>query len=228
MKLFTTPVLLLVALAVALPAAPPSSTAEVVTRLNQASQGFESITATLKRLNYTAVVRITETEAGTLRMGRAKGNTRLVIDLTSPNQKTIFFHDRKLEIFYPKAKLVEEYDLGKASKLVDQFLLLGFGTSGSELKAAYDLTLTGAEKINGLSTWKLQLVPKSKEARAQLAKVELWITDDTTETLQQKFFMPSGDYQLVTYSDLRRNAPLANDALALKLPADVQRARPQK
>ena len=36
---------------------------------------------------------------------------------------------------YPKLKTVQEIDLGKRTDLIDQFLLVGFGTSGQELQS---------------------------------------------------------------------------------------------
>jgi len=37
--------------------------------------------------------------------------------------------------------------LGKKKSLVDQFLLLGFGTPGSDLKKSYSITLQGEETL---------------------------------------------------------------------------------
>ena len=38
------------------------------------------------------------------------------------------------QIYYPKSNTVEEYDLGKERAMIDQFLLLGFGSSSGIYK----------------------------------------------------------------------------------------------
>ena len=119
------------------------------------------------------------------------------------------------------------YDLGKHRQLVDQFLLLGFGTPGSELQRGYDVKLLGEENIAGLATSRLELTPKSPAVREHLTKVDLWISA-SGHPVQQKFHKPSGDYTQVVYSDLAINPPFAKDALALALPAGVKREFPQK
>lgn len=219
---------LLVLLAgVMLQAAAPRSVDEVVSRLDANARGFTGVSADIKRLNYTAIVKETEIEEGSLTLKKASnGSVTAKLDLRVPNAKTFLFSGRKLEIYYPKAKMVEEFDLGKARRLVDQFLLLGFGTSGKDLRAAYDIQLSGQEKVGQTDTWKLTLVPKSKEAKAQLPKVELWYPEEGADPVQQKLYMPSGDYTLVTYSNVQRKS-IPDSALALSLPAGVTRRQPQ-
>jgi outer membrane lipoprotein-sorting protein len=137
------------------------------------------------------------------------------------------FQGQKAEIYYPKIKTVQVYDLGKYRQLVDQFLLLGFGSSGKELRKSYSLRVVGEDKVSGELTTRLELLPKSKSARKHLGKVELWIST-SGYPLQQKFYQPSGDYVLITYSDLKINPDFPEDALKLKLPGDVKREYPQK
>jgi outer membrane lipoprotein-sorting protein len=151
----------------------------------------------------------------------------MLIDFSDPDPRTVSFAERRVEIFYPKIKTVQVYDLGKYRNLIDQFLLLGFGSSGSELKKNYDMKVSGEEKAGGETTTRLELVPKSASAREHLTKVELWISS-AGYPLRQKFHRPSGDYALATYSDLKINTNLSDDTLKLKLPSGVKRQYPQK
>ena len=83
---------------------------------------------------------------------------QVLIDFTKPDPKTVAFRGRKAEIFYPKLKIVQEYDLGKRTDLIDQFLLVGFGTTGKELKANYSMRYVGEESVAGQKAYKLELI----------------------------------------------------------------------
>jgi outer membrane lipoprotein-sorting protein len=123
---------------------------------------------------------------------------------------------------------VQVYDVGKSRSLVDQFVLLGFGTSGKELAKNYTVNATGEDIVKGRNTTRLELVPRSAKVKEQITKVELWIPLDAGHPVQQKFYQPGGDYYLVTYSDVQLNPNLPDDAFRLKLPANVKREYPQK
>jgi outer membrane lipoprotein-sorting protein len=218
--------LLLILIATSGLAAPPTGVQEALQRLDASARSFQSVKANLHRVLYTAIVKSSEHEDGAITLQKSKSVLTAKLDVTAPAQKSYLFRDRKLEIFYPKRKLVEEFDLGRARKLIDQLLLLGFGSSGKELAATYDIVWGGPEAVGNAPAWKVSLTPKSKEARSQLAKVELWYSDATSEPVQQKFYLPSGDFTLVTYSAIQRNPALRPADLSLNLPADVARAKP--
>ena len=220
---------LLCVLAVSLSALRADTLAGVEKRLDESAQTFKSMTAKVSRTTFTSVLNDKSTESGMMLMKRVKaGDTRFKIDLTEPDVKSVAFHNRKLESYLPKIKIVQEYDLGKQAALVDQFLLLGFGTAAKELAKSYNMKIARQEEIQGKPATVLELTPKTKAAAEQVAKVEMWFPDGQPYPVQQKIFQPSGDYYQITYSDLKWNAPLADDALELKLPKNVKREYPQK
>jgi hypothetical protein len=57
--------------------------------------------------------------------------------------------------------------------LIDQFLLLGFGSSGKEIAKSYTVKVAGDEKINGVNTTRVLLTPKSSKVRELLKSVEM-------------------------------------------------------
>ena len=112
---------------------------------------------------------------------------------------------------------------------MDQFLLLGFGTSSAELRKSYDIKLSGEETVSGQKTARLELTPKSLKAKEYLQKAELWVSLADGRTVQQKIHEASGDYRLFTYSDVKWNADLPDSSFKFKsLPKDVKREHPQK
>lgn len=202
----------------------------VLNRIDQASAAFRGMSAHLRRLSYTAVINEDNVDSGTILLKRAHHrDLRMLIDLTEPDPKTIAFQGHTLEIYYPKAATVQEIDVGngKDRALLEQFFLLGFGTSRPELQASYNLRLVGPDTVGGQKTELLELIPKSKEVLQHLTKLEMWVAENGYP-MQQKFYLKGGDYQLATYSDMKINPDLPDSALKLKLPKNVKREYPQR
>jgi len=204
------------------------STDDVLSRMDQNAPKFTGLSADLTRVTYTKVIDESTTESGTILLKKqGSRDLQMLIDVTKPDAKTVAFQGKKAEVFYPKLKTVQEYDIGKHKGLVDQFLLVGFGTTGKDLKANYDVKYAGDEPVGGQRAHKLELTPRSEQIKDKLRKLELWIAESGAYPVQQKLIQPSGDYYLFTYSGVKLNPQLTDDALKLKLPKGVKRERVQ-
>lgn len=203
---------------------------DIFPRVDQAATGFKSITADIRQVYHVAVINDDTLDTGVMRLKRARPHEyKMLIDLTAPDAKTISLEGRRLEVYYPKIKTVQEYDLDKNYRgLVDQFLLLGFGSTSKDLAVAYTIRVVGPEAIAGTPSTRLELTPKSREVLQHLTKVDLWLSDATGYPVQQKFLLPGGDYRMVTYTNVRINTLLPDSALKLQLPRGVKRETPQK
>ena len=205
-----------------------ASLEQVLGSMDTAAASFRGMSAALKQSTYTAIIKDTGEETGSIRMQRSgKRDIRLRIDFVEPDARTIAVAGKKAEIYYPKINTIHVYDLGKHRQLLDQFLLLGFGTSSGELQRNYAVKLAGEDKIAGEAASHLELTPKSPAVLEHLTKVDLWLSS-TGNPVQQKFHKPSGDFVLVTYSELKINPAFSKEALALAPPPGVKREFPQK
>jgi outer membrane lipoprotein-sorting protein len=201
----------------------------VLSRIDKAGAAFRGMSAKVHRVSHTAVINEDNVDSGTILVKRPKlRDLRMLIDVTDPDPRTVAFQGSKLEVYYPKIKTVQEFDVaGKNRELADQFFLIGFGTSRAELQASYTLRYVGPDTIDGQKTDRLELIPKSKDILQHLTKFELWISA-AGYPIQQKFYLPGGDYQLATYSDVKINPDLPDSALKLRLPKSVKREYPQR
>ncbi len=198
-------------------------------RLDQAAEGFTGLSADLHRTHHTAVIDENAVDIGTILIKRPKPHdTRMLIDIKQPDPKQVSIDTRKLQIYMPKIQTVQEYELGKYRSMVDEYLLLGFGSSSKELQSHYTISLGGPENIGNEKATRLQLIPKSEEALTHLKRVDLWISDSTGLPVQQKLYYPANDYDLATYSNVKRNPNFSDAALKLNLPKGVKHEFPQK
>jgi len=201
------------------------STAEILTRLDQAATAFTGVRANIRVINRTAIINGDETQIGNVAVKRSsQPEMRFLINFTGPDAQGIALRDGTLQIYYPKLNTVREYDIGKYKDLAQKLILLGFGMPGRELADSYDISNLGGERVESQDSVHLQLTPKALEVLKQLSRVDLWISLKTNCPVQQKFYMPGGDFRLVTYSDVTVNPPHLPTSV-LELPKGAKRER---
>ena len=199
---------------------------DALARIDKSAPQFKSMISDMKSDVHTAIVNDDTVDNGTMKLKRDKGVTLALIEFTGADAKGVAFDGKTVSIYYPKIKTEQIYDLGKNRGLLDQFLLLGFGSTSAELKSAYNISWKGSENVNGKPADHLQLLPKSPEALMHLKRVDLWIPQGSGIPVQQQFFTSaSGDFRLVTYSNMKVNSSVEG-SLKLNLPKGVHVERP--
>ena len=203
----------------------PAWTLEGVLRqLDETAKDFHSLSADVERTKVTVVVNDRSTETGTILV---RGD-KMVLDLKAPDARTILRTGDSLYIYTPGLKRVEEYNLGKNRALVDQFLLLGFGTEGKQLEKGYLVALLKEDKIDDRKTIELELTPKSQGVRNQIAKIQIWLDESSWLPVQQEFYEAgSGDYSIVKYSKVVRNAGIPEPEFKPHWPKGTEKIKPQ-
>jgi outer membrane lipoprotein-sorting protein len=195
----------------------------ILARMDGAAKTSNAFAANVKWQEYTKVLRTTDEQSGALKLKKIKGRVMGRLDIEQPSPFTWHFSGDNWEKYLPKANVLQVYQISKLAKSTDQYLLLAFGLSGQELKKSYDLKLGGDETVNGINATRIELLPKDKEARKLVAKIELWIPMGQTYAVQQKVTEPNGDYNLWMYGDAKLNPPLPDSAYDFVPPANVKR-----
>jgi outer membrane lipoprotein-sorting protein len=202
---------------------------EVLARLDQSSATFKSFSANMQRLTHTDVINSDDIDKGTIKLKRSgsKSDLKMLIDITEPDAKTVSVQGKKGELYYPKMATIQEYDLGKYRDWVDQFYLMGFGTTSKELQGNYAVRLLGSDTKDGQKVTGMELIPKNKEILQHIRKFELWLSDKSGLPVEQKIY-PAGQYVVITYSNAKINPDLPDSALKLQVPKETKREYPQK
>jgi outer membrane lipoprotein-sorting protein len=212
-----------------LPVRAGEETPEVLARMDRAAPSFKGFSARVRHVSHTAVINEDTVDSGTILLKRSRNDMRMLVDLTEPDPKSVALHGDHLEVYYPKMNTVEEYDVGKNRALVEQLYLIGFGSSGADLAAAYHIKDLGQETVADQKTTHLELIPKSKEVLKFLTKLEIWVPENGMYPVQQKFFqVAKGDYILTTYTNVKVNPQVADADLKLKTAKNAKHVSPQK
>lgn len=202
----------------------------VLLRMDQAAQQFRSLSANLRKTEYTDALSDTSVEEGTLKMAKyGKDKVVLLAEFTGRDAHIVHLSGSQLEVYHPKAKSVEVYDTRKFTKSVDQYLFVGFGQTKAELQKTYTITLGGPETLAGVKTTRIDLSPKSAEAKKLFNKIELWIPDGQSNPIQEKILSgkENQDYKLFQFSNSKirtaSDPALPPSELELHLTTDVKR-----
>jgi outer membrane lipoprotein-sorting protein len=98
----------------------------------------------------------------------------------------------------------------------ESYVMLGFGASGKELLAKWDIKYVGSENIGGVNTAILELVAKDPDVRKNLSKVTIWVDPDRAVSLKQIFTTGAASSKIGLYSNFKLNQSLPAGAFTLK------------
>lgn len=197
----------------------------VLKQMDAQAASFHSLSADLERTKVTVVVNDKSTETGQIFV---RSDDKMRIEVTQPDPRTILRDGDNFYIYNPKIHRVEEYNLGNKKSVVDQFLLLGFGTSGTSLKESYTISLQGEETLDNRKVILLELLPKTEEVRKQLSKIQLWLDESSWLPVQQQFFETgSGDYFIIHYQNIKRNVHIPDNDFKPHWPRGTTKVQPQ-
>jgi outer membrane lipoprotein-sorting protein len=205
----------------------------VLKKMDAAAATFRTTQADFEWDRYEKVIdEVDDVQTGTIyyrRVGKDGSKDKdieMKADITKPDRKFVLFSDGKVRMYLPKPDQVTLYDAGKNRSEFETYLVLGFGGSGQELRTAFDVSYVGPETVNGVSTAKLQLIPKSEKIRGTFKQIFLWIDLERGISVQQQFFEPQGDYRLAKYSSIRVNEKIPDDVFKLKTTSKTQTISP--
>jgi len=193
--------------------------------MDKSARDFHTLTADIEHIKYTDVVKDTSSETGKLFVRR---DEKMRIEFMTPDRRTILRNGDSLFVFTPKINRVEEYDLGKNREMVDQYVLLGFGSKSENIKKNYLVTLLGETEFDHRKTVMLELTPKSDQVRKQITRIQMWIDEASWLPVQQKFFESgSEDYLIFHYTNMMKNLKIGDSQFKQDWPKGVSRTKPR-
>jgi outer membrane lipoprotein-sorting protein len=199
----------------------------ILQKLDQTSANFRSAQASFVWDQYQKVVDETDTQKGNIYFRRAGARLEMAAEITDPSPEQVLFTDDKVQMYQPKIDQVTVYNTGKDKSAVESFLVIGFGGSGKDMQKSFDVKYLATEPAMGVSCAKLELTPKSQKVKNNVEKILLWIDPSTGVSVQQQFMMPSGDYKLAKYSDIKVNEKIPDTAFKLKTTSKTKTVSPQ-
>ena len=133
-------------------------------------------------------------------------NGRLVPKVVVSSGGTIKLYEQKVNQVTVLTKFSE----------YQKWFMLGFGASGKELEDKWNIKYLGTEKIDGITTDKLEMIAKDPVVRKNIPKVTLWMDSDRGVSVRQLIDQGQGQTRTCQYMNLKVNQPLPSDAFTFK------------
>lgn len=197
----------------------------LLAHMDDAARNLRTVSTKLAYTTVTVLVNDRSTQYGELYYRKQRRGLEVLVHFFRPEPKQILFKGSKAEIYYPRTNQIQEYNLAHRTDLLQQFLLLGFGTEIGRLKASYNIQYLGEQELGSSKLPALQLTPTNPDVLRQLAHVELWVSPETWLPVQQKFFEPGGDYLIAHYSDMKINQDLGSSVFKIKASPGAERLK---
>ena len=191
------------------------------------AKSFRTTEASFVWDQYQKVVDETDSQKGRVYFRRVGNETQMAAAIAEPDKKDVLFAGGKVQVYQPKIDQVTAYNAGKNKSDFESFLVLGFGGGGHDMLKSFDVKYLGTEKVDGLDTAKLDLVPKSPKVHNVFQHIVLWIDPARGVSVRQQLFEPSGDYRLAKYSDIQLNQKISDEVFKLKTTSKTKTVSPQ-
>jgi outer membrane lipoprotein-sorting protein len=219
MRLRSTTVLLAVFALALLPvaAARAQDLASVLAKLDAAAKNFHTTSATFEfDTVITDPIPDTDVQKGAVYYQRSGSTFQMAAHLQERNSRpaaTAYILSDGVFRLSDTGKESDAKTYNQASKY-ESYLRLGFGASGADLRDKWDIKYLGTERIDGITTDKLELVAKDPNVRNLFAKVTIWLDTAHAVSLKQVFDEPDGTTRTCHYTKIQVNQPLPRGAFS--------------
>jgi len=189
---------------------------QVLRRMDENAAKFRSAQADFVWTPFNSVINETETpDKGRIYFRKVGSEIQMAAIIQPPDDRQIVFSGGKVQVYQPKTRVLDIYDASAHKDEVETFLVLGFGSSGEDLRKSFTVNYLGDEKIGTVETGHLQLTPLAEKVQRSFPRIDLWI-DPQGLSLRQQLFQTGGDYRLADYSNTRLNEKVPDSAFKIK------------
>jgi outer membrane lipoprotein-sorting protein len=200
---------------------------QILSRIDETAKSFRTFTAKFSQKKYTEVLKEFDTpDTGEFYYAFAKDGSALMRhEVTNPGKRILTINGKTATLYRPVIKQAQVADLTKGRKELVEYFALGIGQRSAKLKEKFTISYQGSESINGIPCSVLVLKPKDTKETARLTSITAWLNKADAICVQYKFQEPTGDYQVISFSERKLNIKIPNSKFEQKLPRDVERQK---
>lgn len=159
----------------------------------------------------TLVARFTETTTSSLltkplvARGRVavERPSRVVLRYTDPDARVVLIDGNRMTMSWPSRNLRQVTDIGAAQGRVQKYFING---TAEDLRKQFDIEDHGTGDKPG--TYYVTMVPKRKQIKENLARLDLWIDRRSLLLDTMKMTFANGDSKTMVFEDVTPNAPI--------------------
>ncbi len=198
--------------------------------MDAAASSWKGMRSDVTWTRYRSLVDERTVESGRIAVRRERsGRMVMLLEFLEPTNYYFKVDGTKVEIYKPRIRTVQEYDLSASRDRLENALLIGFGTSGSYLDRHYSISIEGEEDIAGQDTVRLALRPADPSGQVNNQRLMMWVSKLFWQPVQMKIFERNPkDYRLYTYAEVQLNPDFESGEFRLHVAPGTRRERPQR
>ena len=136
--------------------------------------------------------------------------SRVVLHYEEPEARVVLIDGDRLTISWPGRQIKQVTNIASTQRRVQKYFV---DSTPAELRSTFEIDSRKADDRPG--TYRLTMVPKRKQIREGLTRLELWLDQSSLLLSAMRMTFPNGDTKLMVLTDLVVNAPL--DSAVFKL-----------
>ena len=182
---------------------------------NASPDGFDDLYARGQQVNgamKTLTARFTETSTSTLltKPITARGRlwverpSRVILRYTDPDARVVLMDGNRMTVAWPSRNINQTVDITTAQGRVQKYFVNG---TAADLRRQFEIE-TRDDGDGRPGTYYVSMVPKRKQIRETLARLELWVDRTSMLLAGMKMTFANGDLKTMTFEDVVANAPL--------------------
>jgi outer membrane lipoprotein-sorting protein len=183
---------------------------------------FDELYARGKRVNdamKTLTARFTETTTSSLLTKPMIARGRVTVERPSsvvlryaePDVRVVLIDGNKMTISWPSRNTKQVTDIGTAQGRVQKYFING---TPDDIRSQFEMDDHGTS--DEAATFYLTMVPRRKQIKENLAKLDLWIDQKSLLLDRMKMTFANGDAKTMVFDDVVLNAPIDPGTFSLE------------
>jgi len=180
---------------------------ELYTRGKKANDAMKTLTARFTETTTSSLLTKPMIARGRVAVERP---SRVVLRYSEPDVRIVLIDGNKMTMSWPSRSLKRVTDIGTAQGRVQKYFING---TADDLRGQFDIEDHGASDKAG--TFYVTMVPKRKQIKENLAKLDLWIDKTSLLLDTMKMTFTNGDTKTMAFEDVVPNAPIEPGTFSL-------------
>jgi len=131
---------------------------------------------------------------------------RVLMTYTDPERRIVLIDRKSLTVVWPDRGQRETIDIAQMQKRIDQYFTQA---TVAQLRGMFEITAAADSVLR--DTDRVDMVPKRKQIRQGLERLELWIDRETLMLAQMRMVLADGDTKTIRLEDVAVNVPITDD-----------------
>jgi outer membrane lipoprotein-sorting protein len=169
------------------------------------NNGIKTLTARFTETTSSALLARPLVARGTLAVERP---SRVVLRYEEPDARVVLIDGNKMTTTWPTRQII---DIGAAQGRVQKYFVNG---TAADLRQQFEINDREANDRPG--TYHVSMVPKRKQIREALTRLDLWVKNESSLLEAMKMTFANGDTKMMTFEDVASNAALPPNVFVIK------------